>query len=132
MNIVSPGPWQHLPPTQAPLPAPRTWYRSRAPPSNPFEKSESASAADSGAASRSGSEGAGSAAEAVGASAQDVSDSNESDAAAAAAAADVAPSENQSDSLPRSLSVPALASKREGDQAATRQTKVWKDVAVEF
>ncbi|XP_075888324.1 MICAL-like protein 1 isoform X2 [Nelusetta ayraudi] len=125
MNIVSPGPWQHLPPTQAPLPAPRTWYRSRAPPSNPFEKSASATAADSGAASRSGSEGAGSAAETVGASAQDVSDSSESDAAAAAAAAaaDVAPSENQSDSLPRSLSVPALASKKEGDQAATRQTK---------
>lgn len=43
----------------------------------------------------------------------------------------MAPSENQSDSLPRSLSVPALAAEREGDQAAPRQVKVREDVAVE-
>lgn len=115
MKIVSPGPWQHLPPAQAPLPAPRAWYRSKAPPRNPFEKNE----------------GSGSTAEPVGGSAHDVLDPNESDAAAAAGT-DVALSENQSDSLPRSLSVPALASKREGDQAAPRQVKVWEDVAVEF
>lgn len=109
MKIVSPGPWQHLPPAQAPMPAPRSWYRSKATPGNPFEQNEGA----------------------VGGSAHDGSDSNGSDAAstAAAAEADVAPSEDQSDSLPRSLSVPVLASKREGDQAAPRQAKVWKDVS---
>lgn len=129
MKIVSPGPWQHLPPAQAPLPAPRTWYRSRPPPGNPFENNSSASTADSGPTSQSGNDGAASTAEPVEGSAHNVSHSNGSDAAAAA---DVAPTENQSDSLPRSLSVPALALKREGNQAAPRQAKVWKDVAVEF
>lgn len=102
MKIVSPGPWQHLPPVESPLPAPRTWYRYRVPPANPFDKTEA------------------SAEEAVGGSAQHVSDASGSDAAASAGT-DVAPPENQSDSLPRSLSVPALASKAE---AAPLQAKV--------
>lgn len=84
----------------------------------------------------------GSTTEPVGDSGQIASDLNEAEPAAAGT--DVAPSETQCDSLPRSLSVPALTSdqlslqpadtteKNESDQVTPCQSKVWKQILVSW
>lgn len=140
MKIVNPGPWKHLAPAGAPVPTPRTWYKPRVPPANPFDRDVTE---DTEAEAAGGDTHAvdGSTMEPVGDSGQIASDLNEAEAVAAAAGGtDVAPSETQSNSLPRSLSVPVLTSdqlslhpadtteKKESDQVTPCQSKVWKQI----
>lgn len=147
MSIINPGPWKHLPPAGAPVPAPRAWYKPRVPPANPFDRdvTEDTEAEAAGGDTHAAD---GSTTETVGDSSQIASDLNEAEpaepAAAAAAGTDVAPSENQPNSLPRSLSVPALTSdqlslqpadtteKKESDQVTPCQSKVWKQILVRW
>lgn len=139
MKIVNPGPWKHLPPAGAPVPTPRTWYKPRAPPANPFDRdvTEDTEAEAAGGDTHAAD---GSTTEPVGDSGQIASDLN----GAAAAGTDVAPSETQPNSLPKSLSVPALTSdqlslqpadtteKKESDQVTPCQTKVWKQILLSW
>lgn len=153
MKIVNPGPWKHLPPAGAPVPTPRTWYKPRVPTANPFDRdvTEDTEAEAAGGDTHAAD---GSTTEPVGDSGQIASALNEAEAVAAAAVpsssaaaaggTDVAPSETQSNSLPRSLSVPVLTfdqlslqpadmtEKKESDQVTPCQSKVWKQILLSY
>lgn len=113
------------------------------PPANPFD-GDVTEATEAEAAGGDSHAADGSTTELVGDSGPIALDLNEAAAAAAAAGTDMAPSETQRNSLPRSLSVPALTfdqlslqpadmtEKKESDQVTPCQSKVWKQILVSW
>lgn len=134
LTIIEPGPWRHLPPAKAPTPAPRSWYRPKVPPPNPFAKDankdpkpEPADQTECSVAADGSENGGnpGTSGEPVGDTGQmgsshmdETGNAEGSGAGVTEAAAVVASSESQSQDLPRSLSVPTLTSAQCSPQPA--------------